>query len=82
MVHKGDQTYGEITEINFGNQNGGAAAGTITIGKYCSIAQEVVGLLNGNHEFFVTTFPYFMVKPPLPPRGLLGLGCCPVGAAR
>ena len=50
----GNKTYGKINYVYWG-----AAQEGLEIGSYCSIADEVVFLLGGNHEYdHITTFPF------------------------
>lgn len=51
----GEYTYGSPTVL-YGREEGG---GDLVIGKFCSIAEDVVILLGGNHRIdWVTTYPF------------------------
>lgn len=53
-VEIGKGTYGELNVIQFEKHNG-----FLKIGNYCSIAPEVVFLLDGEHRYdTLTTFPF------------------------
>jgi virginiamycin A acetyltransferase len=56
----GDWTYGIPTVRDWGQ------GATLTIGKYCSIAERVTILLGGEHRTdWITTFPFLeLLKPP------------------
>lgn len=53
LVEVGDYSYGGLKIISFSNDN------RLKIGKYCSIAEDVVFLLNGEHHTnHLSTFPF------------------------
>jgi virginiamycin A acetyltransferase len=72
----GDWTYGFPTIRYFGHR------GSVRIGKYCSIAVEVVILLDGDHHAdWITTYPFHQVFPEAstidgypPPKGGVVIG--------
>jgi len=56
-LHIGKHTYGRPQIISFAGDNG-----TITIGKYCSIARKVKIFAGGNHRIdWVSTYPFRIV---------------------
>jgi virginiamycin A acetyltransferase len=58
----GEWTYGEPSVVYWD------AGATLKIGRYCSIAPEVTILLGGEHHpEWVTTYPFSLVVPNVPP---------------
>ena len=52
----GDHTYGSPEIIFFGDQS------KLTIGKYCSISENVKIVLNSEHKLCITSYPFYSVK--------------------
>lgn len=53
LAEVGDHSYGTPSVRHW------APSGRLVVGKYCSVAEEVVILLGGNHRIdWVTTYPF------------------------